>query len=239
MTPGAALRKPTALVLLPGLDGTDVFFRPLIAALPEWGRPHVVCFPPSGANEYGDLLPIVRQAVSELPSFYVLGSSFAGPLALMLAAAEPARVQGVILSVSFVRAPRPIYARLKSAAVTPAIWLLRACRRIPVWLSRGPADRLRLDKAETWKRVRAGMVAARIRALLDVDARALLRDCPHPVLCLAGRDDGIVPRRNVEEITRVRPSTQVRIIQGRHFAPYTNPAGAAEAIAEFMQNGRA
>jgi hypothetical protein len=31
--------KPETLVLLPGLDGTEVFFRPLLASLPEWVRP--------------------------------------------------------------------------------------------------------------------------------------------------------------------------------------------------------
>ena len=83
--------KPETLVLLPGLDGTEVFFRPLLASLPEGVRPHVVSFPPAGATEYGDLLAIVRAAVSEIPSFYVLGSSFAGPLALMLAEAAAAQ----------------------------------------------------------------------------------------------------------------------------------------------------
>jgi pimeloyl-ACP methyl ester carboxylesterase len=233
----ARIPKPITLVLLPGLDGTDVFFRPLLAALPGWVRPQVVCFPSSGANEYADLIPPVREALSEIPSFYVLGSSFAGPLALMLAAAEPAKVQGVILSTTFVSPPREIYVRLRCAAVTPTVWMVRACRRIPVWLSRGPTDPLRLDKAETWRRVSARMVAARIRALLRVDARDLLRSCPHPVLCIAGSDDGIVPRRNVEEILRVRPSTSVRMIDGRHFAIYTNATDAAEAIAEFIGQG--
>jgi pimeloyl-ACP methyl ester carboxylesterase len=230
-------RKPksTPLVLLPGLDGTDVFFRPLLAALPEWIRPHVVSFPPSGANDYADLLVIVREAVSEIPGFYVLGSSFAGPLALMLAAAEPAKVLGVILSTTFVRPPRATYARLKFAAVTPMIWMVRAGRRIPVWLSRGPNDQLRLDKSETWRRVSARMVAARIRALLNVDARTLLRDCPHPVLCIAGTDDGIVPRHNVEEIVSVRPCSIVRMIEGGHFVLYTRPAIVADAVSEFME----
>lgn len=222
------------LVLLPGLDGTGVFFRPLMAALPEWVRPHVVCFPEEGATEYADLLPAVRAAVSGISGCYVLGSSFAGPLALMLAAAEPAKVRGVILAATFVGPPRRLYAHLRFAAVTPVIWLVRACRRVPVWLSTGPTDQLRLDKAETWRRVSASMVAARIRALLRVDARALLRDCPRPVLCLAGRDDGIVPQCNVEEMLRVRPSARVRLIEGRHFAIYTNAPAAAAAIAEFM-----
>jgi pimeloyl-ACP methyl ester carboxylesterase len=177
----------------------------------------------------------VREAVSEIPSFYVLGSSFAGPLALMLAEAEPDKVCGVILATTFVSPPRLMYARLRFTAITPKIWMLRACRRIPVWLSRRPTDQLRLDKAETWKRVNACTVAARIRALLNVDARELLRNCPAPVLCIAGSDDGVVPRRNVEEILRVRPSVSVRMIKGYHFAMYTNPTAASEAIAEFIQ----
>jgi pimeloyl-[acyl-carrier protein] methyl ester esterase len=230
--------KPETLVLLPGLDGTEVFFRPLLASLPEWVRPHVVSFPPAGATEYADLLTIVREAVSEIPSFYVLGSSFAGPLALMLAEAEPDKVRGVILATTFVSPPRRIYVRMRFTSVAPTIWLLRTCRHIPVWLSRGPTDQLRLDTAEIWKRVAAHIVAARIRSLLNVDARELLRRCPAPVLCIAGSNDGVVPWRNVEEIVRVRPSVSVRRIKGRHFAIYTNPTATMEAITAFMETKR-
>jgi pimeloyl-ACP methyl ester carboxylesterase len=222
---------------LPGLDGTDVFFRPLLAALPAWITPRAVCFPPSGANEYPDLLALVRKALAETPTCHVLGWSFSGPLALMLAAAEPDKVQGVILASSFVRSPRSIYTQLRWAAVTPTIWAIRACRRIPVWLSRSPSDRLRQDKAETWRRVRARMVAARIRALIRVDARESLRQCSRPVLCLAGRDDRIVPGNNVDEMVCVQPSIRVRTIEGKHFAIYTNPVATAVAITDFIDQG--
>lgn len=230
--------KPETLVLLPGLDGTEVFFRPLLASLPEWVRPHVVSFPPAGATGYENLLAIVREAVSEIPSFYVLGSSFAGPLALMLGEAEPDKVRGVILATTFVRPPRRIYVRMRFTSVAPTIWLLRTCRHIPVWLSRGPTDPLRRDTAEIWKRVPAHIVAARIRSLLNVDARELLRRCSAPVLCIAGSNDRVVPWRNVEEIVRVRPSVSVRRIKGRHFAIYTNPTATTEAITAFMETKR-
>jgi pimeloyl-[acyl-carrier protein] methyl ester esterase len=226
--------KPTTLVLLPGLDGTDVFFRPLLASLPEWVTPMVVQFPTAGANEYRDLLRLVRSALASTSGCYVLGWSFSGPLALMLAAAEPGKIQGLILASSFVRPPRPMYARLRWAAVTPTVWMLRFGKRLPVWLSRRSSDRLRRDKTETWKRVNASMVAERVRALLQVDAQQLLKTCPAPVLCLAGLDDGIVPYDNVEEMMCVRPSAQVRMIEGRHFAIYTNPDAAVAAITEFM-----
>ena len=226
--------NPITLVLLPGLDGTDVFFRPLLAALPGWIFPMVVQFPTVGANEYSDLIRLVRSAMAGTRSYYVLGWSFSGPLALMLAEAEPAKVRGVILASTFVRSPRPIYARLRWAAVTPTVWMLRFGKRLPVWLSRSSSDRLRRDKTETWKRVKASMVAARIRALLQVDAGELLKGCPVPVLCLAGSDDGIVPHDNVEEMVCVRPSAQVRMIEGQPSAIYTNPNEAPDAIMEFM-----
>lgn len=228
---------PITLVLLPGLDGTDVFFRPLLASLPKWIIPMVVQFPTAGANAYPDLLRLVRSALANTSGCYLLGWSFAGPLALMLAAAEPGKFQGVILASTFVRPPRPIYARLRWAVVTPTVWMLRFGKRLPVWLSRSSSDRLRRDKTETWTRVKASMVAARVRALLQVDARELLKACPVPVLCLAGLDDGIVPHDNVEEIVCVRPSAQVRMIEGQHFAIYTNPSAAAGAIMEFINRG--
>lgn len=222
------------LVLLPGLDGTDVFFRPLLDALPNWITPLIVQFPSSGMNEYSHLLPMVRRALAEVPRYFVLGWSFSGPLALMLAVAEPEKVQGVVLASTFVRPPRRLFARLRWAAVTPTIWLIRVGKRLPVWLSRSSNDRLRQDKTETWKRVSAEMIAARVRTLLAVDARDLLQRCPCHVLCVAGRHDRIVPHHNVDEMTRVRESIRIRTIAGEHFAIYTNPVGASAAITEFI-----
>ncbi len=232
-TPGS---DPVTLVLLPGLDGTDVFFRPLVASLPGWVRPLMVCFPASGASDYPALLSFVRDAVSQIPQCYVLGWSFSGPLALMLAGAEPKKVQGVILCASFVCPPRPIYRRMGGLAVTPVIWTIRAGRRLPIWMGRGMTDAFRRDKTETWNRVSAGVVAARVRTILRVDAREHLRRCLPPVLYLAGSHDGVVPYRNVQEIVRIRPSARVRTIAGRHFALYTNPAAAAQAIAGFIDS---
>src|SRR5262249_29655028 len=151
--------------------GTDVFFRPFIARLPPSIRPVVVCYPQGRASAYADLIDVVRSAVSDIPEMYILASSFAGPLAAMLAAEEPQRVRGVIMCASFVRSPRRRLNRFKFAAVGPIIWTLRATRRVPVWTLRRRTDALRVAKAETWSRASARSIAARVRAIVDVDAR--------------------------------------------------------------------
>jgi hypothetical protein len=83
------------LVLLPGLDGTDVFLRPLVAAPPSTIQSVVVTYPTSGAEEYRDVLDLVRRAIC---TRLVL----LRPLAVMLAREEPRRVKGVILVATFV-----------------------------------------------------------------------------------------------------------------------------------------
>lgn len=222
--------RAVPLVILPGLDGTDVFFRPLIAALGDAVPWRVVTLPTNGPNGYGDLLAEVRAAVVDLPAFHLLAWSFSGPLALMLAQAEPGRVRSVILAASFVRAPQPALARYRFAAVTPVIWAVRAARRMPAWLLRAPADQVRRDKTETWARVPARTIAARVRAIADVDVSTLLRDVRCPVTYLAARDDSVVPPHNVDEVVHLRPSVTVSHIDGPHFALYLNPAAAARAV---------
>jgi pimeloyl-ACP methyl ester carboxylesterase len=223
------------LVLLPGLDGTDVFLRPLVRALPPHVTPVIVQFPDNGANDYEHLLEIVRDAVRDLDSYWVLGWSFSGPLALRLATDHRDCVRGVILCASFVRAPRPLLAWCRIGVVGPVYSVVRVARRVPSFLTRARTRETWNDKAETWARVSAGTLARRVRALLSVDAREALLHCEAAVVYLASSRDTVVPRRNADEILRLRSSTQLIVLDGPHMALYTQPREAAEAIGRVMQ----
>jgi pimeloyl-[acyl-carrier protein] methyl ester esterase len=232
--PPAAMSKVITLILLPGLDGTEIFFQPLLGALPESVRPVVVQYPRAGGNRYDELLAVIRRATSGIPEYYVLGWSFSGPLALMLAVAEPERVRGVILSATFVRPPHAWLWWIRFALVGPVVWSWRVLRRLPLWLFRSRDDPERRAKTQTWRRIPASLLARRLRTIADVDARAALRTCRAPVLQLAASHDAIVPRHNVDDILSECPSAQVVTIEGRHLAMYANPLPAVEAIVRFM-----
>jgi hypothetical protein len=231
-----ALEK-TTLVLLPGLDGTEVFFRPLLAALPVWINPVVVTFPPTGPNGYADLLPVVRAAIAGHEDFYILGWSFSGPLALMIAASEPVKTKGVILCASFVRSPLPGRLWPRLLAFAPFIGFLRFVRRVPIFLGKSPGNPYRRDKAETWSRVSAAVLAKRIRAILAVDARDHLHTCPRRVLYLASSHDEIVSPNCGDEVVREKENAVLITIDGPHLAMYTNPLAAVGAIVPFMEGG--
>src|SRR5919106_6205527 len=56
------MTPPATLVLLPGLDGTEILLQPLLGSLPRAVRPLVVTYPVSGDNSYAELLALVRRA---------------------------------------------------------------------------------------------------------------------------------------------------------------------------------
>src|SRR5262245_40876365 len=222
------------LLLLPGLDGTSILFGPFIRALPEWIEPRCVEYSPSGPQDYEGLLPVVRAACAGLDGFVVLGWSFSGPLALMLAAESPPGLRGVVICSSFVRSPWRLLRWFRWAIVTP---LARLAPLISVVL-RGVgfygSMELRRDQAEVFRRVTPAAFAARSRAALGVDVRGAAAKCPVPVLYLRASHDVVVPWWNVKSVMAAVPRAEVVTIRGPHLALRTNPAAGAEAVSRFM-----
>lgn len=226
---------PLRLVLLPGMDGTEILFRPLLAALPPWIAAETVTYPERGPSGYDDLLPLVAERVRAGPSCTLLGWSFSGPLALRAACLHSEQVRGVVLAASFVRPPSALLARLRVLVRGPSFGAVRLLRRLPVWLLRAPADPLRRDKALLWRRVPARTLAARARAVLRVDARDDLTRCPSPVLYLEAHADTVVPRRNLDAVLRARPDVRVVTAGRGHFALYSDAEASSRVVADFVR----
>ena len=223
------------LVLLPGLDGTGLAFRPLLATLPDWITPQVHAFPGATPAGYDQLLPGVLAALPRSAPFALLGESFAGPLAVMAAATPPAGLRAVILCASFVRNPILWLPRWAAPIVRPFPFrfypVVTALKR---WFGRFSTPELRALLSEALAGVERPVLAARVREILRVDASAALRACPVPILYLAGTHDCIVPGRSLRRIQLLRPDVQVARIDAPHVVLQTRPAAAAEAIAAFL-----
>lgn len=228
-------QEPRAtLVLLPGLDGTEAFFRPLLAALPAWIDARVVTYPAAGPNDYADLLPLVQRVIDASQPAYLLGWSFGGPLAMMAAAANPDAVRGLILCASFARAPHPGLAPWRFAVRPPLVAAIRALRRTPGLLRGYSSEGLRRAKAEVWDAVDSRVLATRARAALGVDTRQHLARSAKPVLYVASSRDHIIPPRNIDDVRAAACACEVVTIEGTHLALVSNPEPAAAHIARFI-----
>ena len=130
------------LMLLPGMDGTGRLFGPLLRILPQGLEVTVFAYPPDRPCGYAELLPLVEAAVPEGGEFVVLGESFSGPLALLLAARRPRGLRGVILCASFARGPWRFPARWLGLLIRP-FWF----RAVPGSLIRRAARAFRYAPA--------------------------------------------------------------------------------------------
>jgi pimeloyl-ACP methyl ester carboxylesterase len=224
-----------ALVLMPGLDGSGVMFRPLVAELPPQIRPIVLSYPQDKMLGYHDLLPLVLAALPKNLPFILLGESFAGPLALMAAATRPINLRGVILCATFVRNPAWLrVAWLRHFAHPLAFRLFPALKRIKATLGGYSTPELALLEAEALSDVRPEVLAHRVRAAMRVNVLPELISCPVPILYIRGDYDQVVTKHNLTEIVAARPSVQVAHIPSPHLVLQTEPAAAADAISKFI-----
>lgn len=225
---------PTTLVLLPGLDGTGILLGPLLRHLPPWITPLVIEYPVHGENSYETIFEKVDREVASLGSFAILGWSFGGPLALMIAARRPSQVSAVVLCATFVVPPHPRLVRYRFIVRTPVIAFIRTLRRLRYWIPGFACNELRQAKAAIWRRVGARTLAARTRAIMRVDTRPQLKDCRAPLLYLASTQDEVVGRSSLDAVIATAPHTKVAEITGPHLALFTDPGNAAARIAEFL-----
>lgn len=231
---GAGRAVAITVVLLPGLDGTRAFLETVLHQLRERHPVRVVEFPPNGPNDYRTLLTHVRHATADLKEFAVIGFSFSGPLAVMLADAEPERVLAIVLAATFVRWPRPELRSLQPLFRTPTIWTIRLLRRVPGWFGAGASDRRRRAQTTTWMQVPARTIARRVRAMATVDVSQPLMHCARPVMSLRFMDDRAVPVENALEIRRCCPRAEIADVQGSHLSMLDHPQRLADPVLRFL-----
>jgi len=226
-----------SLVLLPGLDGTGILFQPLIAALPPSIKPIVLSYPQDRHLTYHEFLPLVRERLPRDGPFIVLGESFSGPLAVMVAAERPAGLVGLILCASFVVNPRPIIGTLFRFCVQPFLFrLFPALQRVKARIGGYSTSELSRLFAQVHARVKPHVMAARPRMVFRVDVSDALRACEVPVLYIAGGRDFVVPGRNLRVAQRIKPQMQSVTIDSPHMVLQTHPVEASEAIVGFASS---
>lgn len=224
----------TTLVLLPGMDGSGLLFKPFVTALAGKLDVRVIRYPASDPLSYGELEELARSSLPGTEPLVLLGESFSGPIAVSLAAAMPNRVKGLILCCTFVRNPRPFFSPFR-----PLLPLLPA-GHIPlgflsyVLLGNHATTALRSALARALAQVDPDVLRARLRAVLSVDVSAKLATIKAPILYLRAADDRTVPRAASELVVRLAPHTRIVEFSAPHFLLQTQPTQSAVVVSEFV-----
>lgn len=224
------------LLVLPGLDGTARLLPPFIAALPPYFRARTFEYPPDRVLSYDALLKEIP--LPDAP-FAIIAESFGGPLALKLAATHPAGLLAVVLVATFIRCPVRV-PRFLATLVRPSL----LAGAPPAWLIRRnlvgrEASASLVQEVQAATRVpHRDVLANRLREVIRVEAAEALRTCPVPVFYLAGGQDRLVGRFNMEAMLAVRASMVCRVIDAPHLVLQVEPTRSAVQIGEWLSEPR-
>ena len=228
----------TALVLLPGLDGTGLLFADFVAELKQVApeiEPIVVRYPTGRALGYAELERIARESLPVAQPFVLLGESFSGPIAISIAASRPAGLVGLVLVCTFARYPRQLFRSLQRLAPLVPVKgrIVSLARKIAA--QRPVAASVEAKLMEASAQVSSEVFRERIKELLQIDVSEKVREIEASILDLRSLRDGVVPNRAGNVIRRSGKRVAVVEMDAPHFVLQAMAKETAAAIADFVR----
>lgn len=224
----------TALVLLPGMDGTGDLFAELLSALGPTITPIVVHYPTDLPLDYQGLEDFARAYLPTHEPYVLLGESFSGPIAIALAAAQPAGLIGLVLSCTYARNPvawlRPLKRLVGVLPVSGKLAWLAA----PLLYGRFSTAALRKSLQHALERVSRRTMHARMRAALEVDYSEKLGEIRVPILYLQASEDLVVTASSTRHVLKIGRSVELVTLKAPHLLLQVLPLEAAAAIEKFI-----
>lgn len=223
----------TTLVMLPGLDGTGLVFKPILEYLPAAIAPVVVCYPTDRVMSFAEHVDFTRAQLPTETPFVLLAESFSGPIALQLLAEPPDNLIGVIFVATFSRYPKPFLldvARLLPQKPLRALFATSASIRY-FCLGTAPGAAVAL-----FRQALAGVALKVLTNRLQILAELPSPDVAYngPCLYLQARHDHLVPARAASELQHHLPQLQVAQCPGPHILLLAHPRDHAARITAFI-----
>lgn len=222
------------LVLLPGMDGTGLLFDPFVSAINNLTGVTVVNYPLDSSLNYVQLATVVRNQLPRGKPYVILGESFSGPIAIMIAASAPTNMKALILSCSFAKNPHALLAAsrplLKFLPITKMSWL--AHRAL---LGRHSTRALRQGLNQTLALVPPQRLLERLQAVSQVDVTSGLHRISMPILYLRAKYDRVVPHSSSKLVAAIASQTEIVEVAGPHLLLQANANDAATAVIRFLR----
>jgi pimeloyl-ACP methyl ester carboxylesterase len=226
----------TALVILPGLDGTTDLLAAFAAEAQRFfAQVIVVAYPIDRPATYAALEQLARQALAPHQRFVLLGESFSGPIAISIAARPPASLAGLVLSTTFARNPVPMLAPLAPLSRFAPVRQLPNAALSWYLLGRWTTPALEAQLTQALGRIAPEVLRDRAASALRVDVSDRLASIAVPTLYLRASHDRLMHRSAGDLILARIPRTHRVDLAGPHLLLQTAPAASASAIGSWWQ----
>jgi pimeloyl-ACP methyl ester carboxylesterase len=219
-------------VLLPGLNGSDRLFAPLLPWLDSQLTVQTLSLPQEGSQDHQQLAEALRSQLGETP-FVLLGESFSGALAHFLGMLKPPGLRGLIFVASFLQRPQPLLRALPKATLPLPLslltnnWLLKT---FCIGKFASP-ELLALLRTEI-DSIGNALLWARLLSLAQMQPPSGKLELP--ALQLLAEHDRLVTRRASSNLSLHCNDLQQITIAGPHFLLQSQPAACAHVINHFI-----
>jgi pimeloyl-ACP methyl ester carboxylesterase len=225
------------LVLLPGLDGTGELFADFVAALPHSFIATPVAYPKDKFLSYADLQALVKEAAPQSERFVLVAESFSTPLAVSYAATRPPNLAALVICAGFVGNPIGRWSGVVRAVAKPWLLGLRPPRFLLEYflVGKNAPPSLLQNLCRALQHVSPEVLSARLREVLDCNARDDLRRTTVPLMYLRAANDKLLSAATQKDVLHIRPDTLCKLVPGPHLLLQREPQKAAALVATFIQ----
>lgn len=221
------------IVLLPGLDGTGELFDRVAQRLAEGLKVTVVRYPQDPLLGYAGYAKLVRETIGDRKVF-LLGESFSGPVAILVATQLKSQITGLVLAATFVKSPWPGWLLRRATHVDPKTAPSRIRDAMLMGSYGDPELVRRVD--EIVQTLPRPVRNSRLRAIAEVDVRTHFSRLTCPILVLHGRGDWLVRKSSMQNAVCEKGRARMIVIPGAHMLLQTRPAEAAAEIIHFAKS---
>jgi aminoacrylate hydrolase len=240
------------LLLVPGLGGVGVYWKPNLPALSAKYRVIVHDHRGTGSSTHSKIKYSVDQMTDDLvrlmdhlkiESAHLVGHSTGGAIGQTLAIRSPERVKSMVLFATWTKADfffkhlfsvrRDILTKVGKEAYVKAGTLFL----FPPWWIKANAKMLEEREGLTIEHFPpVEVVASRIDAIVAFDRSAEIGRIKTPTLVLCAKDDAITPAYFSEELAKKIPGAKLKVLaDGGHCASESVPEEFNKAVLDFLR----
>ncbi len=223
------------IVLLPGMDGTGKMFRPLVEHLPKEWDIRIVSYPANQALSYNQLVSEASRSIPSDGTYYLLGESFSGPIAISLAHAADARLKGVILCCTFMRNPFDILSYYGDLLSKYSFSLIPSFVIETMLFGKFRSASMSRLLKEALGCVSNTVLSQRLLEVRDVDVSEQLKKLLVPLTYLRSTEDLIISPKESLAMAQVSKNMSIVEVAGPHCLLQASPSVASKIITEFVQ----
>jgi len=220
------------IVLMPGLDGTGLSFKPFIDVLPMDMEPLVISYPSNRKLNYGELGEFVMEQLPEHEEYILVGESFSGPVAYQLALRHPQNLKAVVFVASFLSNSRKLTLGLLRFLPVDLLLSESIPKFItkPLLLGTGAGERLINLLKQSLEIVPANVLLFRLGEIANLHIKH--QHCNTRAIYIQATNDRLVPPKCVAAFKEVMENMRIFQVNDPHFILQANPAACAEIIAD-------